>query len=194
MPENLIAYEVSAFFEELLPYVESANKVADAQQRQFIKSLVYYRTAPVISDRERYYKGESDILAPILKFLYNIVDPGLGERFIQDHVEQRDAPQRIHASEYLEANGIINRIDFSDLLPFLHDVKAHGLLDANIKWSEIVLDMVHRYHKKVLITSTSEIYGKNANGPLKEEDDRILGSPLKSRWGYSAAKAASPTV
>jgi len=62
-------------------------------------------------------------------------------------------------------------------------------LVTNIKGSEVVLDMVYRYHKKVLITSTSEIYGKNSNGPLKEEDDRILGSPLKARWGYSTAKA-----
>lgn len=62
-------------------------------------------------------------------------------------------------------------------------------LVTNIKGSEIVLEMVHRYHKKILITSTSEIYGKNVNGPLKEDDDRILGSPLKSRWGYSTAKA-----
>ena len=62
-------------------------------------------------------------------------------------------------------------------------------LVTNIKGSEIVLEMVHRYHKKVLITSTSEIYGKNTNGPLKEDDDRILGSPLKSRWSYSTAKA-----
>jgi UDP-glucose 4-epimerase len=62
-------------------------------------------------------------------------------------------------------------------------------LITNIKGSEIVLDMVHRYHKKILITSTSEIYGKNTNGPLKEDDDRILGSPLKARWGYSTAKA-----
>ena len=62
-------------------------------------------------------------------------------------------------------------------------------LVTNIKGSEIVLDMVHRYHKNILITSTSEIYGKNKNGPLKEDDDRILGSPLKVRWGYSTAKA-----
>ncbi|NQS99611.1 MAG: GDP-mannose 4,6-dehydratase [Candidatus Omnitrophica bacterium] len=62
-------------------------------------------------------------------------------------------------------------------------------LTTNIKGSEIVLDMAQRYNKKVLITSTSEIYGKNVNGPLKEDDDRILGSPLKSRWGYSTAKA-----
>ncbi len=62
-------------------------------------------------------------------------------------------------------------------------------LTTNIKGSEIVLESVYRYHRKVLITSTSEIYGKNVNGPLKEEDDRILGSPLKTRWSYSTSKA-----
>ncbi len=62
-------------------------------------------------------------------------------------------------------------------------------LMTNIKGSEVVLEMAHRYRKKVLIASTSEIYGKNTNGPLKEEQDRILGSPLKSRWSYSTSKA-----
>lgn len=62
-------------------------------------------------------------------------------------------------------------------------------LTTNIRGSETVLEMAHRYRKKVLITSTSEIYGKNSDGPLKEDEDRILGSPLKSRWSYSTAKA-----
>ncbi len=62
-------------------------------------------------------------------------------------------------------------------------------LTTNIRGSEIVLEMVHRYNKRVLITSTSEIYGKNKSGALKEDDDRILGSPLKSRWSYSTSKA-----
>lgn len=62
-------------------------------------------------------------------------------------------------------------------------------MTTNIKGSEMVLEAAYRYHKKILIASTSEIYGKNVNGPLKEEDDRILGSPLKSRWSYSTAKA-----
>lgn len=62
-------------------------------------------------------------------------------------------------------------------------------LTTNIKGSEIVLDAALRYRKKILIASTSEIYGKNINGPLKEDDDRILGSPLKTRWSYSTAKA-----
>ena len=62
-------------------------------------------------------------------------------------------------------------------------------MTTNIKGSEIVLEMAHRYRKKILIASTSEIYGKNTNGPLREETDRILGSPLKSRWSYSTSKA-----
>ncbi len=62
-------------------------------------------------------------------------------------------------------------------------------LTTNIRGSETVLEMAYRYRKKVLITSTSEIYGKNANGPLREDEDRILGSPLKSRWAYSTSKA-----
>ena len=60
---------------------------------------------------------------------------------------------------------------------------------TNIRGSEVVLEMAHRYRKKVLIASTSEIYGKNTNGPLQEDTDRILGSALKTRWSYSTAKA-----
>ena len=62
-------------------------------------------------------------------------------------------------------------------------------LMTNIRGSEVVLEAAHRYRKKVLIASTSEIYGKNTNGPLREDTDRILGSPLKTRWSYSTSKA-----
>ncbi|MBI2104129.1 MAG: GDP-mannose 4,6-dehydratase [Candidatus Omnitrophica bacterium] len=60
---------------------------------------------------------------------------------------------------------------------------------TNIRGSEVVLEMAHRYRKKVLIASTSEVYGKNINGPLREDTDRVLGSPLKTRWSYSTSKA-----
>ncbi|MGH2679035.1 MAG: NAD-dependent epimerase/dehydratase family protein [Actinomycetota bacterium] len=60
---------------------------------------------------------------------------------------------------------------------------------TNIRGTEIVLDAAAGSGCKVLITSTSEIYGKNANGPLREDDDRILGSPFKARWSYSTSKA-----
>ena len=62
-------------------------------------------------------------------------------------------------------------------------------LITNIRGTEIVLEAVARSGSKVLVTSTSEIYGKNAKGPLHEEDDRILGSPFKARWSYSTSKA-----
>lgn len=62
-------------------------------------------------------------------------------------------------------------------------------LATNIRGSEVVFEKAHKYGCKVLVTSTSEIYGKNTSDRLGEEDDRILGSPLKSRWSYSEAKA-----
>ena len=62
-------------------------------------------------------------------------------------------------------------------------------LATNIRGSEVVLERCHKYGRKVLVTSTSEIYGKNTSDSLSEEDDRILGSPLKTRWSYSEAKA-----
>ncbi len=62
-------------------------------------------------------------------------------------------------------------------------------LATNIRGSEIVFEKAHKHDKRILVTSTSEIYGKNTSDRLHEEDDRILGSPLKSRWSYSEAKA-----
>jgi UDP-glucose 4-epimerase len=62
-------------------------------------------------------------------------------------------------------------------------------LATNIRGSEVVLEKCHKYGRKALVASTSEIYGKNTSDALGEEDDRILGSPLKTRWSYSEAKA-----
>ena len=62
-------------------------------------------------------------------------------------------------------------------------------LMTNIRGTETVIEKAHKYGKRILVTSTSEIYGKNTSDSLSEDDDRILGSPLKSRWSYSEAKA-----
>jgi UDP-glucose 4-epimerase len=62
-------------------------------------------------------------------------------------------------------------------------------LATNIRGSELVFEKAHKYNTRILTTSTSEIYGKNTSDRLGEDDDRILGSPLKSRWSYSEAKA-----
>ena len=67
-------------------------------------------------------------------------------------------------------------------------------LKTNLQGSEVVLEACDRYGKPVLIASTSEIYGKNDKVPLNEEDDRIIGHPLKSRWSYSEAKAVDESL
>ena len=60
---------------------------------------------------------------------------------------------------------------------------------TNIRGSEIVIEAAHRYRRRILVTSTSEIYGKNSDRPLTETADRILGPPTVARWSYSTAKA-----
>jgi len=67
-------------------------------------------------------------------------------------------------------------------------------LKTNLQGTEIILELADKYHKPVLIASTSEIYGKNDKVPLSEEDDRIIGHPLKSRWSYSEAKAVDESL
>jgi nucleoside-diphosphate-sugar epimerase len=63
------------------------------------------------------------------------------------------------------------------------------VIERCIFGTEIVLKTAHRYRKKVLLTSTSEVYGKNARVPFAEDDDRLLGPTTKSRWSYSCSKA-----
>jgi UDP-glucose 4-epimerase len=67
-------------------------------------------------------------------------------------------------------------------------------LETNIGGTEKVLDACAKYSKPFFLTSSSEIYGKNSDVPLNEESDRIVGSPLKSRWSYSEAKAIDESL
>jgi UDP-glucose 4-epimerase len=62
-------------------------------------------------------------------------------------------------------------------------------LEVNLKGSEIVLGQAAEFKIRTVLTSTSEIYGKNPVMPLFEDSDRVLGSPKISRWTYSEAKA-----
>jgi UDP-glucose 4-epimerase len=62
-------------------------------------------------------------------------------------------------------------------------------ISTNIFGSENVLLAATNNKKRILIASTSEIYGKGVKQPLNELDDRVIGSPQKIRWSYSDAKA-----
>ncbi|MHA7208012.1 NAD-dependent epimerase/dehydratase family protein [Arthrobacter sp. MDT1-65] len=72
----------------------------------------------------------------------------------------------------------------------VHLIVDHPLesLRTNIHGTEVVLDACRDARVDLLLASTSEIYGKNTADRLSEDSDRILGSPLKSRWTYAAAK------
>jgi len=67
-------------------------------------------------------------------------------------------------------------------------------LKTNLTGTEIILESASRHKKPFLLASTSEIYGKNTKVPLNEEDDRIVGHPLRSRWSYSEAKAVDESL
>jgi UDP-glucose 4-epimerase len=62
-------------------------------------------------------------------------------------------------------------------------------IETNVHGTEVVLNAVARQSKKVLITSTSEVYGKSAKVPFREEDDLVLGPTQNSRWAYACSKA-----
>jgi UDP-glucose 4-epimerase len=67
-------------------------------------------------------------------------------------------------------------------------------LRTNIHGTENVVAAASRFGARLLVASTSEIYGKNMTVGLREDDDRIVGSPLRSRWSYAEAKAIDESL
>ncbi|MHB1987956.1 MAG: NAD-dependent epimerase/dehydratase family protein [Acidimicrobiales bacterium] len=65
---------------------------------------------------------------------------------------------------------------------------------TNIRGTENVIEAAHRYRRKILLMSTSEIYGKNGASALHEESDHIIGSPTVARWAYSTAKTVDEVL
>ncbi len=62
-------------------------------------------------------------------------------------------------------------------------------IHTNIVGTEIVLELANKFRKKTFIASTSEVYGRNSNVPLAEDDIRVYGSTSVSRWSYASSKA-----
>jgi UDP-glucose 4-epimerase len=104
-----------------------------------------------------------------------------------DILDKRLVDELVEASDYVvhlaAALGVFNIVN-----------KPLKSLKTNLQGSEIVLEAADKYKKPVLIASTSEVYGKNDKVPLNEEEDRIIGHPLKSRWSYSEAKAVDESL
>src|SRR5215468_9804066 len=62
-------------------------------------------------------------------------------------------------------------------------------METNIRGTEVVLELAAKKKKRVLMTSTSEVYGKRNHVPFRENDDLVLGPPDKGRWSYACSKA-----
>ena len=110
----------------------------------------------------------------------------------QDHPRFRFVRDSVRNSEILEP--LIEQCDV-----IYHLAAAVGVrliveqpvhtIETNIHGSEVVLEFANKFHKKVLLASSSEVYGKSPNSPFKEDDDSVLGSTTVPRWAYACSKA-----
>jgi UDP-glucose 4-epimerase len=108
----------------------------------------------------------------------------------------------VHEGDIRDKDLIEKLVSDSDLV--LHMAAALGVknimehtiesIDRNFAGSEVVLNAATKFNKRLIIASTSEIYGKNPNQPLHEESDRVVGAPQKIRWTYADAKALEEAV
>jgi UDP-glucose 4-epimerase len=62
-------------------------------------------------------------------------------------------------------------------------------LNVNVNGTQNVLKAAYKYNRKVVFSSTSEVYGRNPKVPWREDDDRVLGATMIDRWCYSTSKA-----
>ena len=106
------------------------------------------------------------------KSLHLVVDTILNESVMNELIFKVD-----HIYHLAAAVGVRNIMD--------HPVET---LDINVKGTETVLRLANRFKKKVLIASTSEIYGKHMGHSLTEDDNRVMGTVKKRRWAYACSK------
>ena len=104
---------------------------------------------------------------------------------------------RYHVDSILNKPVLAELVDMADVV--FHLAAAVGVrriveypvrtIETNIMGSELVLEVAAKKHKRVLLTSTSEVYGKSTKVPFGETDDMVMGSTYNSRWSYACSKA-----
>jgi len=101
-----------------------------------------------------------------------VIDTIMNERVMEDIISKVD--QIYHLAAAVGVKLIMN--------------KPIETIETNIKGTEIVLKIANKYKRKVLIASTSEIYGNHVEHSLSENDNRLLGPVQKRRWAYASSK------
>jgi len=119
-----------------------------------------------------------------------------------ENISQIKERVTVHVGDIRDKAKIEKLIDDSELV--YHMAAAVGVktilnnpidsIMTNVLGSEVVLNAAAKFDKRVVIASTSEIYGKNSKQPLSEMDDRLIGSPQNLRWSYSDAKALEEAI
>ncbi len=102
-----------------------------------------------------------------------------------------------HVASIFERQLLAELVDMADVV--FHLAAAVGVrrivempvrtIETNVKGSELVFELAAKKRKRVLVTSTSEVYGKSNKLPFSETDDLVLGSTYNSRWSYACSKA-----
>ena len=120
------------------------------------------------------WTGRLENLAKIQndKRLHLVVDTILNESVMNELTFKVD-----HIYHLAAAVGVMNIMD-----------NPVATLEINVKGTETVLRLANSFKKKVLIASTSEIYGKHLEHSLKEDDNRVMGTVKKRRWAYACSK------
>ncbi len=72
---------------------------------------------------------------------------------------------------------------------FVLDDPLRGIR-TNVLGTELVLELAHRFDRRIVIASSSEVYGKSTQAPLREDGDRVLGPTRVARWSYSEIQGA----
>lgn len=110
-----------------------------------------------------------------------INDPGL--RFVYDNVRNSETMHIL-----TEQCDVVFHLAAAVGVQLIVDEPVHTI-ETNIHGTEVVLGIANKFRKKVLIASTSEVYGKSEAVPFREDDDSVLGSTRFSRWSYACSKA-----
>ena len=116
-----------------------------------------------------------------------------------DNIEHLKSNPRFHyrIESILNQSSIAELVDRCDAI--VHLAAAVGVrlivespvrtIETNIRGTEVILEMAAKKKKLVLVASTSEVYGKSKKLPFCEDDDILIGPPMKGRWSYACSKA-----
>ena len=104
-------------------------------------------------------------------------------RFVQENVRHVTV-----MCDLVEACDVVFHLAAAVGVQLIVDRPVHTI-ETNIHGCEVVLEAANRFGKRVLIASSSEVYGKSEAVPFREDDDTVLGSTRFSRWSYACSKA-----